>query len=147
VRTVINTLDFLAGQWRADRVITDFRSGTPGAFTGTASFTRLGDAGALAYQEEGELMFGRHRGPASRSLLYVPAADGAVAVRFADGREFYRLDLRSGRCEAEHPCHDDRYAGTVRVLGPDVFTEQWRASGPGKDYLMTTTLTRIGTAA
>ena len=70
-----------------------------------------------------------------------------MAVRFADGREFYRLDLRSGRCEAEHPCRDDRYVGTVRVLGPDVFTEQWRASGPGKDYLMSTTLTRIGTAA
>lgn len=147
VRTVINTLEFLAGRWRAERAITDFRSGIPGTFTGTASFTRLGDTGGLAYQEEGELIFGLHRGPASRSLLYRPAPDGAVAVQFADGSEFYRLDLRSGSCQAEHPCRDDRYFGTVRLLGPHAFTEEWRVTGPGKDYVMTTTLTRIGTAA
>jgi hypothetical protein len=150
VRTVINTLDFLAGQWRAEREITDFRSGTRGVFTGTASFTRLddpADPGALTYQEHGQLTFGGHRGPASRCLLYVPAVDGAVAVRFADGRDFYRLDLRSGCCEAEHPCRGDQYAAIVRVLGPHVFTEQWRVTGPGKDYVMTTTLSRIGPAA
>lgn len=143
-------LAYLAGWWRAERVITDFRSGTPGVFTGTVSFTTLGDPaspGALAYREEGELEYGRHRGPASRSLLYLPAADGAVAVRFADGRPFYRLDLRSGICHADHPCGEDSYHATVRLLGPGAYTEQWRVTGPGKDYLMTTTLTRTGTAA
>ena len=150
MRTVISTLEFLAGGWRAERVIEDFHSGTAGAFTGTASFTALGDAahpGALGYREHGQLVYGRHRGPASRSLLYLPAADGSVAVRFADGRPFYALDLRPGIWQADHPCGMDGYHVTVQLLGPDAYTEQWRVTGPGKDYLMTTTLTRLGTAA
>ena len=140
----------MAGRWRAERLITDYRSGITGVFIGTASFTRLGDPadpGALAYREDGELVYGRHRGPASRSLLYLPAANGAMAVQFADGRDFYALDLRSGTCQAEHPCGQDSYYVTVRLLGPDAYTEHWRVTGRGKDYLMTTTLTRIGTAA
>lgn len=143
------TLEFLRGTWRAERAITDYRSGTTGAFTGTASFAGLGAPaapGTLAYREEGELVFGRHRGPAGRSLLYLPARDGAALVRFADGRPFYRLDLRSGSCEAAHPCGRDSYLVAVEVAGPDAYTERWRASGPGKDYAMTTTLTRIGAA-
>jgi hypothetical protein len=143
-------LDFLRGRWRADRVLTDFRSGQQGSFAGVAAFTvHLASAAgpALAYLEQGELSFGGHHGPASRRLLYLPAGDGAAAVLFADGRPFYRLDLRSGACQAEHPCGPDSYLVTVRVLGPDAYLESWRASGPGKDYEMTTTLARIGPAA
>jgi Family of unknown function (DUF6314) len=147
-----STLDFLRGRWRADRVLTDFRSGQTGSFAGVAAFTErpadpAGPAGpVLAYLEQGELSFGKHHGPASRSLLYLPAEDGAATVLFADGRPFYRLDLRSGVCHAEHPCGPDSYLVTVRVLGPDAYAERWRASGPGKDYEMTTTLARIGPA-
>ncbi len=101
----------------------------------------------LAYHERGELCFGRHRGPASRSLLYRPRPDGTAEVLFADGRPFYLLDLRSGCWEAEHPCGADHYLVTVRVLGADSLTEHWRARGPEKDYSMTTTLTRIGGVA
>jgi hypothetical protein len=165
-----STLDFLRGRWQADRVLTDFRSGQTGSFAGVAAFAErpadpatLADparpadpahltdparaAGlALAYLEQGQLSFGGHHGPASRRLLYLPADEGAAAVLFADGRPFYRLDLRSGVCHAEHPCGPDSYLVTVRVLGPDAYAECWRASGPGKDYEMTTTLARIGPA-
>jgi Family of unknown function (DUF6314) len=149
------TLDFLRGTWRAERVLTDFRSGQTGSFSGVATFIErtAGVAGAatpsglvIAYREQGELCFGGHCGPASRSLLYLPAGDGAATVLFADGRPFYPLDLRSGSCQAEHPCGPDSYLVTVRVLGPDAYTERWRASGPGKNYEMTTTLARIGPA-
>ncbi len=153
------TADFLRGCWRAERVITDFRSGTTGSFSGTAVFApEPGDPdkavpataavpGLLAYREEGELTFGGHRGPASRSLLYLPATDGSAAVLFADGRPFFTLNLQAGVCVAEHPCGGDSYQVTVRVLGPDAYTECWRVTGPGKDYEMTTRLTRIGPAA
>jgi hypothetical protein len=154
-----STLDFLRGRWRAERVLTDFRSGQTGSFSGVATFAErpaglaAGLAGAatpaglvIAYREQGELSFGGHRGPASRSLLYLPAAEGAATVLFADGRPFYQLDLRSGRCRAEHPCGSDSYLVTVQVVGADAYTERWRASGPGKDYEMTTTLARIGPA-
>jgi len=146
------TVAFLRGAWRAERTLTDFRLDLAGSFSGEASFTdRPADAwlraGALAYQEQGELRFGSHRGPASRSLVFVPLPDGAAQVLFTDGRPFYRLDLRSGCWQAEHPCRQDSYLVTVCVLGPDSFTEHWRVSGPGKDYAMTTTLTRLGSPA
>lgn len=145
-----DTLEFLRGRWQVDRAITDFRSGQPGSFAGLARCAApaagtpgAGTPGALAYHEQGELRFGDHRGPASRSLLYLAGADGTVDVRFADGRPFYRLDLRSGTWSAQHPCGSDSYLLTVRALGPDAYFERWQASGPGKDYLMTTTMTRI----
>ena len=153
------TLEFLRGHWRAERLITDFRSGQTGSFTGTAVIAERPGGPApsghparaavpvpLAYEEQGELRFGGHRGPARRSLLLVPAADGTAAVLFADGRPFFSLDLRTGVCTAEHPCGRDSYVVSVRVLGPDTYTERWRVTGPGKDYEMTTTLTRIGVA-
>jgi len=133
-------------------VLTDFLLDCAGSFDGRAAFASAPadaglPAGALAYQETGELRFGSHRGPASRSLLFLPGPDGAAEVLFADGRPFYRLDLRSGRWQAEHPCREDQYVVTVRVLRPDCFTEHWRVRGPAKDYEMTTTLTRIGPLA
>jgi hypothetical protein len=142
------TLDFLRGSWRVDRLLADFRSGQRGTFAGTAAFSPWIDRGPaegeLAYHEQGELRFGAHLGPASRSLLYRPVPDGSAEVLFADRRPFYRLDLRSGCWQAEHPCNRDLYAVTIRVLGPDCFTEHWRTSGPGKDYEITTTMTRTG---
>lgn len=143
------TQDFLRGSWRAERELTDHRSGEAGSFLGLATFTPQGtDSGAaggtLGYHEQGELSFGRHHGPASRSLLYRPRADGSAEVLFSDGRPFYLLDLRTGYWQAEHPCGADHYLVTVRVVGADSLTEHWRARGPEKDYSMTTTLTRIG---
>jgi hypothetical protein len=141
------TLSFLRGSWRADRVLTDFLSGRSGSFRGVAEFAAGSADGrpeVVFYRERGELLFGGHHGPASRSLLYLPAPDGTAEVQFSDGRPFYRLDLRSGSCQAEHPCGRDRYLLVARVLGPDCFTERWRARGPGKDYEMTTTFARIG---
>lgn len=147
------TQEYLRGSWWAERELTDHLSGQPGSFLGIASFTgqgagpgagRLADGDVLAYHERGELRFGRHQGPASRSLLYRRRPDGTVQVLFADGRPFYVLDLRTGYWEAEHPCGADHYLVTVRVLGDDSLTEHWRARGPEKDYSMTTTLTRIG---
>jgi hypothetical protein len=149
------TQDFLRGSWWAERELTDHRSGQPGSFLGMATFTVEGtdprmspavDRGMLAYHERGELRFGNHHGPASRSLLYRPRPDGSSDVLFADGRPFYLLDLRTGYWQAEHPCGADHYLVTVRVLGADSLTEQWRARGPAKDYSMTTILTRIGRA-
>jgi Family of unknown function (DUF6314) len=142
-------LEFLRGRWRADRIIEDFRSGQRGSFDGVATFAAnsgTAAAGGLTYEEQGELRFGGHRGPASRSLIYQPGTAGTARVLFADGRPFFDLDLATGTCRAEHPCRSDRYELTVHVLGPDCYVERWRVTGPEKDYAMTTTLTRIGAA-
>lgn len=169
------TLGFLLGDWNVTRSVSDFRSGRSGSFRGQASFVpvpREPDAAAalragaggpelvnyrepelvngrgpelVNYREEGEFRFGAHRGPAFRSLIYRARPDGGADVRFADGREFFRLDLTRGSCQADHPCREDSYHVTVTRLGPDSFTETWRVTGPDKDYEMTATYTRART--
>jgi hypothetical protein len=140
---VRDTLAFAAGHWRIERALADQRSGTEGRFTGQAVLSEPGLPGAeLCYLETGDLRFGTHTGPATRSLRYQGLADGTVNVRFADGHLFYRLDLRSGHCTAVHQCRADRYEITYLVLGEDVMEERWRVRGPDKDYRATATLVR-----
>ena len=157
--------EFLSGDWNVVRQISDHRTGQVGSFRGEASFRpyAAGLRGAavippevdrdeepgrvLAYCEHGELQLGSHRGPAGRSLLVRDRADGTADVRFADGREFYRLDLRSGTCQAAHPCREDQYLVTVTRLSADSYTETWRVAGPDKDYELATTYTRAGSNA
>ncbi len=145
---VSDTLAFAAGHWRIERVLADHRSGTHGRFTGSATLSEpvLSQPDepwpALCYLETGELRFGTHSGPATRTLRYQGRPDGTVDVRFADGHLFYRLDLRSGRCEAVHQCRADRYEITYLALSEDVMEERWRVQGPGKDYQATATLIR-----
>jgi hypothetical protein len=145
-----STLGYLRGQWSLTRHITDHRLRQAGQFDGQASFLPVpgaADGARLDYRERGELSFGGHRGPAFRSLILLDAADGAADVLFADGRAFYRLDLRSGYWQAEHPCSQDRYLVSVSVLSADRFTESWQVRGPETDYDMTATLIRTGRQA
>jgi hypothetical protein len=100
------------------------------------------EGGSLRYAEHGELTFGEYTGPASRTLLYQGRDDGAADVRFADGRDFFCLDLRTGCCQAAHLCRADQYLVTVTVTGPGSFTETWQVTGPAKDYDMTATYRR-----
>jgi Family of unknown function (DUF6314) len=137
------TIEFLRGDWSVERQIRDWRAGQDGSFRGTARFRESADGCGLDYTEDGELRFGSHHGPAQRRLIYRGRADGAADVRFADGREFYRLDLRSGSWQAEHSCRADSYHVTTTRLSPDSFTETWQVAGPGKDYELMTTYRRI----
>ena len=140
---VTDTLAFAAGRWRLERLLADHRSGLVGRFTGQAVLTGPDlPEGPLSYLETGELRFGTHAGPATRSLRYQGLPDGTVDVLFADGHLFYRLDLRSGHCTAVHPCRADQYEITYLVLGEDVMEERWRVRGPDKDYDATATLIR-----
>ncbi|MEV6348106.1 DUF6314 family protein [Actinoplanes sp. NPDC051851] len=136
--TVDGAAAFLRGRWRVERGIVDHRAGVSGEFLGTAVF-----GADLGYHEEGELRFGGHRGPASRSLKYVDLGGWVLDVTFADGRDFYRLDLSDGGWTAEHPCRADRYVVDGRITGPDGFTEHWHATGPEKDYELTTRYSRL----
>jgi hypothetical protein len=132
---------FLRGSWSVRRAITDRRSGNDGEFAGHATFTE--SDGELAYEERGELSIGGHRGPARRSLVYRELGDGALDVRFKDGRAFYVLRLENALWGAEHPCGDDLYTVTGRITGPDGFDEFWHAAGPAKDYDLDTRYTRV----
>jgi hypothetical protein len=146
-------LAYLLGAWRVDRRLTDFAGAGTGTFTGRASWTPAGSeaaqtgagetGAALAYREDGELVWRGRAGPAYRELLYVAGPDGTADVRFADGRPFYRLDPRDGRWTAAHDCGPDRYEVTGELTGPDTLTEHWHARGPDTDYELVTVLTRL----
>jgi hypothetical protein len=137
------TIEFLRGDWSVERQIHDWRTGQDGSFRGTARFRVTADGCGLDYTEDGDLCFGSHHGPAQRRLIYSGRPDGAADVRFADGREFYRLDLRQGNWQAEHPCRADNYHVTITRLSNDSFTETWQVAGPDKDYELMTTYRRI----
>src|ERR1700753_2264343 len=82
--------DFLRGRWRIRRRIVDHRAGVEGSFVGEAEFDV-----DLTYHENGEIRYNGHRGPAGRTLRFVPRDRYRMEVRFADGRDFYELDLRA----------------------------------------------------
>ncbi len=147
-----DTLAFLLGTWALNRTIEDHRTTTSGLFEGQASVADLAAAGACSacqrarYEESGELRFGTRVTRASRSLLYARLDDASVMLHFADGRPFVPLDLRSGEWHSVHHCGDDLYELDTTVHSPSVIQERWRVTGPSKDYVALTTLTRASAA-
>ncbi len=73
--------------------------------------------------------------------LFIERAGGEWAVHFEDGRLFHPWAV--GRW-VDHPCAPDHYRGLVETDGEPVtgWSVEWRASGPEKDYVMTTQHTR-----
>lgn len=138
----MDVLARFAGTWSVDRGVADARAGLDGTFRGTATSTPTGDGG-LACVEEGVLAFGGDVRPAGRRLLLRSDGDGAVDVLFGDGRPFYRFDLRGDRWSGVHGCGDDTYTVRGRFVGEDAYEEVWHASGPRKDYRLTTTYRRL----
>jgi hypothetical protein len=139
---VPDTLAFLRGRWRLERRLDDHRSGASGTFTGDAEFAGTDDPAVLRYAERGELRFNGHAGPARRALLLRALPDGTADVRFADGREFYVLDLGSGQWTARHRCGADDYVVSYLVRAPGWLEERWHVTGPSKAYDTVTELRR-----
>jgi hypothetical protein len=148
VRTA-ETLAFLLGTWDLERVIEDYRSETNGVFLGGATLVQSEAETASSrceqarYRESGELRFGTQVTRASRTLIYERLPDASVMLHFADGKPFVDLNLESGEWRGLHHCVDDLYELTTTVRSASVVEERWRVTGPNKDYLAVTTLTRV----
>ncbi|MGW4084551.1 DUF6314 family protein [Streptomyces sp. NPDC004822] len=140
---VPEVLGFLAGDWRVTRSVRDLASGDEGAFTGTTVFGPL-EEGGLLHHESGEFVWRGVARPAERTLRFLPGgAPGTADVRFADGRPFHDLDLRTGRHIADHPCSADLYRGDFTVRDADHWRTVWRVRGPAKDLVLTTDYARV----
>ncbi|MEU7056518.1 DUF6314 family protein [Streptomyces sp. NPDC046197] len=168
---VADVLAHLAGRWRVERTVRDLASGDEGRFTGTAVFNTLagdteggspagsdfeggdpagsdfegGDRGGegLLHHESGRFVWRGASRPAERTLRFLPGSvPGTAEVRFADGRPFHDLDLRSGRYVAGHPCAADLYQGEFTVRDADHWRVVWRVRGPAKDLVLTTDYVR-----
>jgi hypothetical protein len=144
-----DTLAFLLGNWELRRSIEDHRTGISGLLEGQATLVDAGSGGTslvcerARYEESGELYLGTRVARASRSLLYERLGDASVMLYFADGSPFVDLNLQSGEWRTAHQCGDDLYELVTSVCSDTVVHERWRVTGPSKDYVAVTTLTRV----
>ncbi|MFF8596199.1 DUF6314 family protein [Streptomyces sp. NPDC015220] len=135
---------YLAGRWRVERSVRDLAGGYEGEFTGSTVFGPL-PGGGLLHEESGTFVWQGVGRPAERTLRFLPGSvPGTADVRFADGRPFHDLDLRSGRHVTDHPCAADLYRGEFTVRDADHWWTEWRVGGPAKDLLIVTDYAREG---
>lgn len=112
--------------------------GVRARFEGTATWRSVGEG--LRCEEAGTLRApGRRPMTAMRTTLWCEAEDG-VAVLFADGRPFHRIDLRTARPRDVHACGPDIYRVAYHLLGWPRWRVVWRVDGPAKGYRSTTCL-------
>jgi len=124
----------LLGRWRIERVVDDRRTGEQHAVDGVLELTEVD--GGLRWEEQ--MVWHRPEGDVDvRRGLRLVATDDGWWVRFEDGRDFH--PWRPGE-QVVHPCAPDTYAGAV---SGDLcrWSVTWHASGPAKDYTMTSVLT------
>ncbi|MFC3300193.1 hypothetical protein FJV46_02810 [Arthrobacter agilis] len=143
---ITDPLGFLAGSWTAQRRLLDRAAGVAGTFAGTTTFTPDHEEG-LQWAEQGTVRWPSFEGPASRSYRVLRTTGAAIEVRFEDGRVLCCLDLTTGGARDEHACDPDTYRVDFAVRSSDRIEYCWDVTGPAKDFLLTTTLTRVRTRA
>lgn len=127
----VGPLDLL-GAWTLSRVVDDRRAGQRRDVRGSATLA-LESPGRVRWSETGTMTWGDHVVEVERTLFVVRRGEEWF-VEFSDGRPFHPWAV--GR-PVEHPCAADHYVGLIEV-GEDGWTVEWRATGPEKDYVMTT---------
>jgi hypothetical protein len=126
----------LLGTWSLTRVIEDHVLDEVSDLDGSLELTLLGPD---LVQWEEQATWHRPTGDvAVRRRLRLESTDYAWWVRFEDGRDFH--PWQPGQ-QVVHDCAPDTYRGTVTGT-TQAWTVVWEATGPRKDYRMTTTLTR-----
>jgi hypothetical protein len=131
--------NYLLGGWQLSREIIDHDSYRL-HLEGRAQVTRAAD-GALSYFEEAALVSEATSLDFTRAYRFWPTGPGRARVEFDDGTPFYDLDLRRGRCRVRHLCDRDLYLGFILTTNDGWYT-RWRCTGPEKDYVATTYLSR-----
>lgn len=134
----------LIGSWSLDRVIEG-----QATMQGVATFAPL-DIGLLAYREQGCLMLANGTiVQAEREYIFSNSDDGfKVFFREDPPRLFHAISLSASSGEelsghARHLCKRDTYQSAYTFLPDGTFVVRHVASGPTKDYAMTTTYTRL----
>ena len=126
----------LLGTWRLERVIDDRQLGETSRVDGSLALAETGP-GEVSWEERAS--WHRPDGDvAVRRGLRIVRTDDGWWVRFGDGRDFHPWTPGE---EVVHDCAPDTYRG--RVSGTTrAWTIVWDVTGPGKDYTMTTVLSR-----
>ena len=122
----------LVGTWSLTRVVDDRLARERRDVVGTATL-ELESLDRVRWSEEGTMTWAGRSVPVSRTLFVDREVDGWF-VYFSDGRPFHPWSVGA---RVEHPCGRDSYAGLIEVRD-GTWTVEWRATGPEKDYVMTT---------
>lgn len=122
----------LLGTWTLRRIVDDRLAAERRGVVGTATL-ELESPDRVRWSEEGTMTWAGRSVPVSRTL-YVDRVGEHWWVRFSDGRDFHPWAVGT---RVEHPCGPDHYAGLIEAV-PEGWTVEWRATGPEKDYVMTT---------
>lgn len=133
-----NLADF-AGKWSLSRRIID-ALGPGGEFTGTAVFTPV--SAGMDYAEQGVMRWAQ--GPqmqAGRRYKWRETV-GMIAVLFDNGKQFHTFDPAASEPEARHDCAPDLYQVRYDFTHWPDWTQEWRVTGPRKDYRMHTAFAR-----
>ncbi|WP_171027589.1 DUF6314 family protein [Pseudarthrobacter sp. NamE2] len=131
-----------AGRWTVERDLLDRGDGTRGTFSGVVLLIP-DDDGGLALREEGTMRWPSFTGPATREYLLRPSGQpDALDVFFPDGRPFHRMSFAAEVNRDNHWCDPDTYRVAYTCEGPDRFSYSWDVTGPRKDLLLTSRLTR-----
>jgi len=131
----------LLGQWTVHRQITP-----GGVFEGQAKFTSLSNSRAL-YEESGTLTLD-HGAVLEPSKRYEWRLEGGgIAIYFADGETkgelFHILNFEQrDKARAHHLCGVDIYQSAYQFNLPNKLSITHHVSGPQKDYISLTQLTR-----
>ncbi|MCW2761102.1 MAG: hypothetical protein JWR85_1303 [Marmoricola sp.] len=129
----------LLGTWQLARTIEDRLVGEQSLVDGTLELTEV-SADRIRWREQGHWHRAAGDVEVHRSLWLArddPA--GEWWVRFEDERDFHPWTPGD---PVVHPCGADTYSGVVRGT-PQQWTVLWDVTGPGKDYLMSTELSRV----
>jgi hypothetical protein len=126
----------LVGTWSLQRVVEDHLLGEVSRIDGELVLTREGPD-LVVWEERGTWHRADGDVDVRRGLRLVRTGDGWW-VRFEDGRDFH--PWAPGE-QVVHDCAPDTYRGTV-TGATDGWTVVWEATGPAKDYRMTTRLSR-----
>lgn len=129
----------LVGRWDLERTVEDRRHGRRGTVSGALDVAT--GAGGLVWAESGLLEWQGRTVPVHRTLHLRPA-EGTWVVTFEDGRPFH--PWAPGRW-VDHLCGADHYRGLVEVSADRQQVDvTWVTTGPGKDDVLRTRLTRAG---
>jgi len=133
---MLTEMDF-RGLWMLRRFIVDAR-GPDVDFRGSATFRPF--PGGCDYAEAGKMKIGEQIFDGRREWRWLFAGD-VVEVTYPDGRPFHSFSFDAG--EGEHLCGEDTYRVSYDFSAFPVWTACWHVSGPRKDYVSTTTYSRV----
>ena len=128
----------LIGRWRIVRRIED-RLGPDATFEGEGSFAP--HAAGLAWEEAGAFRIGDSAAMAATRQYLWRFVDDRIHVDYANGAPFH--DFAPDAPAARHLCGDDLYIVDYSFDPPDAWRAIWRVTGPRKNYVSTSWMTRL----